>query len=664
MSSWKRLSLRKRLSQVLTRAPQKGPDKSNEIVRYYGVSVEFLHRFWRDVKEGKRAAGVQVFELQEAVEDVEAGAGVQLADFSAFEDEDEDEDTVLVRVPYRREMLEVRKSQIVQKPREEWTIWDVCEFVIMPEVKNSNTFFLDHVQKKHWSKQAYDGAFVSQSRATRFESLMEALQAHFKGSKDLSIEYVWLDIFCVNQPLTNPQDFRGMNAAVAAERKTLLTSGLHEAIAQFDESLIMFDSWLNPHCLTRAWCVWEIYGAAISGKQMNIVFDEAQGGDMIEKLAEKGSSTLMEVLANLDLRKMNCHNKNDLQDITEVVESLPGGFGALKATINDRLRKWILLSLEDEVIQNVDCEAAEAADLLRNAGSVMRLFGHFDVAENYYKRALEIYQQLYGRNNVWVAQTYNNLGIVLKNEGKYQAALEMYEKAQDILKQIQGPNSVLVAQTYNNMGVVFRAQGRYEEALEMYERALEIDKQVHGPNHGDVAATYINMGALLEGQGKYQEALKIYDMALKIFEEVHGPNHALVAKVYVGIGIVFDRQEKFAEALDKFERALDIYKQVHGPSHAKVAQTYNNMGAIFLRQDKSDLALEMFENALGIFKHVHGLSHESVASTMYNLALVHEEDNREKAHELYSQAYEVFLQTYGPDHQSTRDAKEGRDATI
>jgi len=114
---WQRLSLRKRL-RVLS-GSKKGPDKRNEIVKCRGetVSLKFLREFWRDVKEGKRAAGVELFELLEDGQDVKAASAAQLADFSTFEDEEEG--AVLVRVPFRREVIGVGKDQIAPKPREE-----------------------------------------------------------------------------------------------------------------------------------------------------------------------------------------------------------------------------------------------------------------------------------------------------------------------------------------------------------------------------------------------------------------------------------------------------------------------------------------------------------------------------------------------------------------
>jgi len=583
MSSWKRLSLRKSPSQAFSSTgggggggkKKKSEDKSNEIVRYRGVSLQFLQRLWQDVKEGKRAAAVDVFELVEDVEEVKAGSVVQLADFSACEDEDED--AALVRVPFRREVLEVGKEQIVRKPRKEWTIWDVCEFVVMPEVTNGNTFFIDHVQKKHLASAAYEGAFVSQSRATKFESLIEALSAHYTASKDLGSVYIWLDILCVNQPLTNPQDARGMKEKVAAERKTLLTSGLHDAIAQFDEILIMFDSWLNPHCLTRAWCVWEIYGAAISEKTMNIVFDELQAGAMLDALGDEGEDgtnrpwdVLLEALSDLDLRKMKCHSEQDLADITEAVESLDGGFGALKATINDRLRKWILNSLENAVKDSEHSETKEAATLMYRAGRVMTVFDRMDVAENYLKRALQL-RLNYSRTDHTkeLGESYHALGSVYSKQHKCAEALGMYEKALEIKKHVHGKRHKSVADTHNSMGKVYYREGKYAEALEMYEKALEIKKYVHGGHHLTVAITYNNMGSAYTEQGKYPEALEMYERALAITKQVRGNQHYWVAVTYFNMGILFQKESKPNKAHSCFSHAYDIFSKALGMDHRK-----------------------------------------------------------------------------------------------
>jgi len=78
-------------------------------------------------------------------------------------------------------------------------IKDVCEFVVMPEVIDGNTFFLDHIKTKNKSQVAYQSASVPQSRTTKFGSHIESLTSHCRNEPGFGKLYVWLNVFCVNQ---------------------------------------------------------------------------------------------------------------------------------------------------------------------------------------------------------------------------------------------------------------------------------------------------------------------------------------------------------------------------------------------------------------------------------------------------------------------------------
>jgi len=59
------------------------------------------------------------------------------------------------------------------------TTLDVYEFGGDPLFSKGNVFLLDHIPKKHMVAP-FQEAFISQCRATLFESSMQRLSSHFK----------------------------------------------------------------------------------------------------------------------------------------------------------------------------------------------------------------------------------------------------------------------------------------------------------------------------------------------------------------------------------------------------------------------------------------------------------------------------------------------------
>jgi superkiller protein 3 len=62
---------------------------------------------------------------------------------------------------------------------------------------------------------------------------------------------------------------------------------------------------------------------------------------------------------------------------------------------------------------------------------------------------------------------YNNIGNVLRLQGRNDEALRMYQRAKDIFETVYGFENVSTAILYTNLGNLYYAQGQLEEALKM-----------------------------------------------------------------------------------------------------------------------------------------------------------------------------------------------------
>jgi tetratricopeptide (TPR) repeat protein len=67
---------------------------------------------------------------------------------------------------------------------------------------------------------------------------------------------------------------------------------------------------------------------------------------------------------------------------------------------------------------------------------------------------------------------------------------------------IFGSENVKLADLYNNIGGVYRDQGRLEEALEMYMKCLNIEKAHYGDNNFNLGGVYNNIGLVYHNQGR------------------------------------------------------------------------------------------------------------------------------------------------------------------
>jgi tetratricopeptide (TPR) repeat protein len=86
-------------------------------------------------------------------------------------------------------------------------------------------------------------------------------------------------------------------------------------------------------------------------------------------------------------------------------------------------------------------------------------------------------------DEVETANCYSKIGIGCRSDGLYDLALEWYEKALTIRVKALGPEHTDTASSYNNMGFTYEKLGDYSKALELYQRALAILEKRLGKDH-------------------------------------------------------------------------------------------------------------------------------------------------------------------------------------
>ena len=543
----------------LTGSHKAKEDFSNDVVRYQSVSVASVQEIQRGVLSGEEASGVELFVLTGDVGAVQEGTTVKLTKKL------KDCKTAKCRVPYTG-LVDIPLKNLEAKGRKDWTIEDVCEHVILPPCREETCFYLDLMDPDSVGK-TYQGAFVSQARKSKFADLVDALVYHYQG-KDLSRQYVWLDIFCANQPkLTSKDD--GLPDELKHKRWDQLTFGLHDAIQHFDDRLIFFNSWLNPYPLSRAWCVWEIYGTVQCDKSIDLIFAPGAVDHFVDTVKTDFDS-IMQNLADLNLEKAECHKQEDLEMIHKAVEKKVG-FHQLNSTITALLREWLVKTAR-QAVQKQQRGARQSgwwkrqsgierntdlAKVLNQIGRFFRQQGSYGEAEPLLREALAIRKTALGNQHHDVATSLNNLALLLNNQ--------VSEKIVQILA--QQPNAV-----FENADHFYLSQGKYDEAEPLYRESLDIRRKVYGNDHPSVATGLNNLALLLQKQVSRKIVQILAQQPNAVFENA---DHFYLL------------QGKYDEAEPLYCEALAIDRKVSGDEHPNVATSLNNLASLLESQVSS-----------------------------------------------------------------------------
>jgi tetratricopeptide (TPR) repeat protein len=136
----------------------------------------------------------------------------------------------------------------------------------------------------------------------------------------------------------------------------------------------------------------------------------------------------------------------------------------------------------------------------------------FDLAEPYYRRALDIRKKMLGNDHPETAIALNNLANDLRSAGKKLDEAEIcYQEAVRIRTATIGPNHISTGFTLSGYGRLMRMKGDANKAIELLERAYDICITVRGAQHRDTLPTAIELAELYLERGDHERAQHVIE---------------------------------------------------------------------------------------------------------------------------------------------------------
>ena len=393
------------------------PKKTIKVVDYRSVNLAWLIDFKDRVFSKELAPEI---ELVVAGEDAGIGSQFGIHEGDTLCVTGETATAYTVSRPYGDVRAgEIAKSSAYPKPREQWSTEDVAEYVIKRACLADQCTYLEMIEnpKKNVSRKEYHGTFVSQARRCRFADLVGALEYFYTLKQaEIANQYVWLDVFSANQPKLTA---RNIESVVRKENERQLTKGLHVAIANFEQRVMFMDKWDGAAPLTRAWCVWEIFGVAKTKKHLEIALPESEYDRFIVTLKTDYDSIITKTSA-VDVKKAHCFSPADLEMIHGAIRE-ESSFQALDDIIKTQLRLWVAstgrLQVEKEE-RKATPNLQEIRLVANQAGRTYQDQGDFVNAESLLRKALRVAEQISEdrEKDGSVATLLNNLAQLLQDQ--------------------------------------------------------------------------------------------------------------------------------------------------------------------------------------------------------------------------------------------------------
>lgn len=260
------------------------------------------------------------------------------------------------------------------------------------------------------------------------------------------------------------------------------------------------------------------------------------------------------------------------------------------------------------------------ASLYINIGAFY-IYQNCEEAEEYYKKAIEIYKKLAKDSRNYkdaLAVCYINIGFFNASRGESKAAEQNYLNAielyEELVKTDKDNYSENLGIAYNNIGLFYSENEVFEKAEACYVKAIQIFKEIVLDNpdryYPNLSRCYNNIGLCCYNQGKLNIAEDYYIKAIRIRERLVEMNPMIykadLSESYNNAGLLYDDKNDNLKAEFYFEKAIEILEELSKTNPDRycdsLAISYNNFSGYFRRINNPEKVIEYSLKAIEILE--------------------------------------------------------------
>jgi tetratricopeptide (TPR) repeat protein len=280
----------------------------------------------------------------------------------------------------------------------------------------------------------------------------------------------------------------------------------------------------------------------------------------------------------------------------------------------EEMERWArnlphVLAVVDSQFDDISINTSSMAWLVHHAG---RNITSIDPrSEKYLRRAVLLYEGLYGPNHPLVGDALTELGWKLEDGSQWQAGLDVLERALELQTTAYGPDDPRVAAVMTHYASCLRGLGDSAAALPLLERALAIHEERSGSSHPAVATTLSILGMTHQAAGHPEIGKPLLERAVAIRTEHFGADHPWTATHLTNLtGILIDLGELLTARI-LIDRALAVREATYGPDSPTTAHSLYQLGRILAKLGDPS-ARQVLEAVLRIREARFDSSHPNV----------------------------------------------------
>jgi tetratricopeptide (TPR) repeat protein len=132
--------------------------------------------------------------------------------------------------------------------------------------------------------------------------------------------------------------------------------------------------------------------------------------------------------------------------------------------------------------------------------------------------------------NTRLAKSLNNMAALYHTQGKYNMAEDLYKRCLELKKQTHGDEHLEVAISLHNLAVLHSAKRRFADAEPLYKTSLELKERLLGVDHPDLVTLLSNYALCLKRMDRADEAKSMEERAEKMIPKKSDPLKIIAVK--------------------------------------------------------------------------------------------------------------------------------------
>lgn len=520
------------------------------------------------------------------------------------------------------ELWFVRKVCIIEMMRRQYKLHHCYgSFVdslekISPGLVRKPTVFLSYTGRYNWGD---------------FANVLESLRG----------EYVWIDIFCVDQFAWTG---RGRTVEMKEVRERLLNH-LPTQISSIGTTVLILEQWSDVMLtLKQIWVLWEIYNTVQVKAQFKVLLSNHEIQHYLTDVETGGEDfdAIRTMLEQIDCMNANAEDPAD----GELIRSLMTKEGSYQ--VDCQVSKQIRLWLIDTGRASLQQRGRKSWSFVNNFVTILSDQGLLEEAELLQTNQLAESRQRNGDDHPDTLVAMYNLADLRRKRGEIPEAEMLHTEVLSSRRHVLGNVHLDTLASIDALANLLCEKGEYTMAESLSREALAGRQKKLGEDHPDTLMSLNNLACILSEQGKFSEAQALYKTVV---------TDSLKPEYVSNFGHSLSDQGKFSEAETIHRMALQKFRQQLGDTHPDTLSEICNMAAVLHVCGRLSEAEVLHREALRGFRNLFGNLHPDTLTSMDSLAEVLQSLGRlEEAEVLCREALSARRSVLSEDHLDTLDS--------